>query len=79
MKTLVICDTSGMLIAQWPEPYTIPAGVPCIEVEIPAGKYILRVDVSVTPNVPVYADLPKSEAVTRLELLEKVVNELTLA
>lgn len=29
--------------------------------EIPEGKQLVRIDVSVTPNEPVYEDIPKTE------------------
>lgn len=75
-KTLVIYDTTGRIFNPITGSYVVPVGIPYLEVEVPDGKMVVSVDVSVTPNVPVYTDLPKSEQLTRIELLEQAVNDL---
>lgn len=61
MKTLIIYDKAGVIL------YTttginnyIPEGVPYLEVEeseIPVGKTLKSIDISVIPNVPIYAEV----------------------
>jgi hypothetical protein len=71
MQTLVIYDTSGRIISQMQGSSLIePTGIPFLWVEIPSGKYLKSINVSVTPNVPVFEDLPKSD-------IEKLKEELT--
>ena len=62
MITRIIYDTTGQIISQMQgsDLYT-PAGIPYIDVEIPIGKHVTSIDVSVTPNVAVLEDLPKTE------------------
>lgn len=50
-----------------------PTGLPFLNVEIPAGKYIEKVDVSKQPHTPVFKEYPKSE----MELLNEAVRELS--
>jgi hypothetical protein len=77
---LIIYDTAGKIFAIFGDSYAIPAGgLQYLEVEIPEGKMITGVDVSVTPNVPIFTDYPKSEEVTRIELLESAVNDMLLS
>ena len=60
--TRIIYDTTGHILdqRQGSDLYT-PVGVPYLDLEIPAGKQLERLDVSVPPNVLVYVDLPKTE------------------
>lgn len=61
-NTLVIYDNSGYIISQMQGGgLREPIGIPFIWVEIPQGKYITGIDVSVSPHVPILADLPKTE------------------
>lgn len=79
MKTLIIYDKEGCIIQQITGSYRKPVGIPFIEVEIPAGKYIEKVDVA--NNAVVYKDLPKSEfELQKLEIekLKKDVADLTM-
>jgi len=60
MKILAIYDNTGYIFATINN-YEIPqGGIQYLEIEIPEGKIIKNIDVSVTPNVPVYEDIPKS-------------------
>lgn len=58
-KTLIIYDLNGTVIQQVTGFYKTPSGVPYIEVEVPSGKCISRVDV--VNKEPVYIDIPKDE------------------
>lgn len=74
MKTLVIYDNEGVVIKQESGTYRIPVGLPYLEVDVPAGKYITSVDVSGETDIAVLEDLPKSteqimqDRITDLEL-----------
>lgn len=62
MLTLIIYDTTGFIINQMQgSSLREPIGIPFLNVEIPEGKYIIGVDVTVTPNIPIYTDIPKTE------------------
>lgn len=83
MYALVIYDNEGYVLSvQRGEPAPRePVGVPYMWVEIPQGKRIVRVDVSVTPHVPIFEELPPSETdllKQRIELLEDTITELIL-
>lgn len=42
--------------------YILPqGGLQFLETEIPEGKFAKSVDVGVTPNIPIYEDIPKTE------------------
>ena len=62
MITRIIYDTTGQIISQMQgsDLYT-PVGIPYLDIEISEGKYVTGIDISVTPNVAVFEDLPKSE------------------
>lgn len=47
-----------------------PVGIPFLKVNIPEGKKLERVDVTVIPNEPVFIDLPKSD----IEKLQEGLN-----
>lgn len=72
MQTLVIYDATGRIITQMQGSVSEPTGIPFLWIEIPSGKYLVSIDVSVTPNKPVYADLPKSET----QILQDKLNAL---
>jgi hypothetical protein len=38
-----------------------PVGIPFLWVDVPEGKELERIDVTVTPNEPVYMDKPKTD------------------
>lgn len=77
MKTLVIYDNVGYIYLQLTsDENRIPqGGINYLEVEVPVGKTIKSIDISVAPNEPIYEDMPKSE----LELLKEQVDNLTEA
>ena len=68
MKTLIIYDNTGSLIASRsgsPEPKE-PVGVPFLWVDIPEGKQLkitdgIGVDVSVAPHQTILENIPKSD------------------
>jgi hypothetical protein len=63
MSTLLIYDSTGQIFSSpITGSYTTPQGsLQFLEVEIPGGKILTGVDTSVTPNVPVYEDIPQSD------------------
>ena len=72
MNTLLIHDSTGYVISQMSGAVREPVGIPFIWVEIPTGKRIkltdgIGVDVSVTPNVVILEDIPKTD----VELLKE--------
>ncbi|QNU66911.1 hypothetical protein EHE19_019130 [Ruminiclostridium herbifermentans] len=74
--TRIIYDITGQIISQMQGSNLYkPVGVPYIDVDIPIGKYVKCIDVSVTPNVAVFEDLPKSE----LQTLKEENTEIKLA
>ena len=76
MQTLIIYDIEGYLISVRngePAPRE-PIGVPFMWVEIPEGKRITGVDVSVTPHQPIFEDLPPTEVdLLRIEMAQSNV------
>lgn len=50
-----------------------PVGLPFINIEIPEGQYIEKVDVTSEPHTPVFKDYPKSE----VQLLQEAVRVLS--
>lgn len=75
--TLVIYDTTGYVIQSITGSYRVPVGLPYLEVDIPEGKYIASVDVTITPNIVVYADLPETNE-DKIADLQQSVAELTI-
>lgn len=74
MKTLIVYDTSGYIYVQMGGVYRIPqGGVLYLEIEIPASKRV--VSVNVETKTPVYENIPKTE----FEILQEQVNSLTEA
>ena len=66
MNTLIIYDSTGYIITEMSGAVREPVGVPFLWVEIPIGKRLkitngIGVDVSVTPNVAILEDIPKTE------------------
>jgi hypothetical protein len=76
MKTLIIYDNTGYIYMTMSRTYNIPqGGIQYLEVEVPTGKQLKGVDTSVTPNVPIYEDIPKTD----IEILQETVDALVLA
>lgn len=63
MKTMIIYDNTGYIYLQLTsDNYRVPQeGIQYLEVEIPSNKRIIGVDVSVTPNIPIYENTPIPE------------------
>ena len=66
MNTLIIYDETGYVISQMSGSVREPQGIPFLWVNIPTGKQIkltdgIGVDVSVTPNVAILEDIPKTD------------------
>ncbi|RII32865.1 hypothetical protein D2A34_21970 [Clostridium chromiireducens] len=70
--TIIIYDNTGEIFLQMTGGYKVPkGGISYLEVEIPSGKQIKEIDVTVTPNKPIFEDIPLSET----ELLKKRIEE----
>lgn len=78
MKTLIIYDNKGQIFSKMAGSYLLPqGGIQYLEVEIPDGKRIksgIGIDVSVTPNVAILEDIPK----TQEQILGETVSKLSL-
>ncbi|MEC0092897.1 hypothetical protein [Paenibacillus macquariensis] len=61
MHTLVIYDGTGYIISQMNGDVREPIGLPFLWIEVPEKKRLVSVDVSVTPNVPIFEDVPLTE------------------
>lgn len=76
MKTLILYDNNGKIYLEVSGTYSVPqGGIQFIETEIPIGKILKGIDVSVTPNAPIFEDIPKTE----IELLKEQIDSLTQA
>ncbi|WP_242954039.1 hypothetical protein, partial [Clostridium puniceum] len=53
---------------------TPQGGILYLEVEIPEGKTLKSIDVTVTPNIPVYEDREKTELQLTREKIETIEN-----
>lgn len=74
--TLIIYDNQGQIFSQITGSYLIPnGGIQYLEIEIPQGKILKGVDVTVTPHQPILEDIPPSE----VDLLKQQVNDLNIA
>jgi len=73
MKTLVIYDGLGVIFSSpITGGYIKPEGtLNFLEIEIPTDKILIRVNTKVTPNVPIFEDIPLSET----EILREKVAE----
>jgi hypothetical protein len=69
MQTLFVYDTNGHIIYTGQENAYEPVGVPSMWIDVPQGKRVSQIDISVTPHVPVYED-------EQLQLLQNKVAEL---
>lgn len=79
MKTLVIYDNTGYIYVQITGVKTPEGGINYLEVEIPEGKRISKIDTTSTPNVPVFEDMPKTElqiAQEKIQMLEQTSAEV---
>jgi outer membrane protein assembly factor BamA len=77
MKTLLIYDNTGYIYVQITSSYRVPeGGLQFLEIEIPEGQILKGVDVSVTPNVPIFEEIPKTEVESMQEQLLATQAEL---
>jgi len=74
MKSLVIYDVVGTIIRVINGSSQDPVGIPFMYVEIPAGKYVEKIDVSGEEHIPVFLDFKKNE----IQVLQEKVDELTI-
>ena len=76
MATLVIYDNTGQIFSSpITGSYILPqGGLNCLEIEIPEGKILKSIDTSVTPNAPVYEDVPVSEIDSLKQQVEDLQN-----
>lgn len=73
MKTLIIYDSKGTIFLQISGSYVVPqGGLQYLDVEIPTGKQIKGIDITVTPNTVIYEDIPLSETE---QLKQKVLEQ----
>lgn len=83
MKTLIIYDNTGYIYFQMTNGYRVPeGGLDFLEIEIPEGKIVKSVDISVMPNVAIFEDIPKSDieiATTKITELEKEAADINYA
>ena len=75
MKTLIVYDATGHIIYQASGDIREPVGIPFLWVDVPEGKRITGVDVTVTPNVAILENLPKSST----QLLQEQIDNLNIA
>lgn len=79
IQTLIIYDLEGVILqlqSGQPTP-RIPVGVPSLLIEIPQGKYAVKVDVTKEVHEVVFEDLPPSEIDLVNKKLDNAVLELT--
>lgn len=72
MNTLIIYDSTGYIISQMSGDVREPVGISFLWVEIPEDKRLISIDTTVTPNVAVFEDIPKTE----IEILKEQVDGL---
>jgi hypothetical protein len=76
MKTLIIYDNTGYIYLQLKSTENrIPqGGIQFLETEIPEGKTLKSIDTSVTPNTPIYEDIPIPEIQVVQQQLQEAQN-----
>lgn len=84
MRVLIIYDNNGTIFMQssGSELKEPQGGVQYMIVDVPVGKQIIGVDVSVTPHQPIFEDIPPSEIdwlKERVDEHEQAMLELTIA
>lgn len=73
MKTLVIYDDTGIIFNQVTGNYLVPQGsIQFLETEVPEGKQITSVDVSVTSHQVILEDEPPTE----VDIMKKQLADL---
>lgn len=66
MNTLIIYDTTGYILSTASGSVREPIGIPFIWATIPEGQQIkytdgIGVDITVTPNIAILEDIPKTD------------------
>ena len=74
-RILVIYDNTGFIVSQMSGAVREPVGIPFMWVDVPDGKYVVRIDVSTETHTPVFEDCPKSE----IDQLKEQIDALTIA
>ncbi|WP_160688304.1 hypothetical protein [Clostridium sp. C2-6-12] len=79
-KNLVIYDNTGRIFMQMAGSYPVPqGGIQFIEAGVPEGKILSKMDTTVTPNIPIFEDIPKTElqiAQEKIQMLEQTSAEV---
>jgi hypothetical protein len=74
MKTLIIYDNTGKIFTNITGFYIVPEGIQYLEIEVPEGKRVERVDTTDIENpVPVYVDIPKEEIVQLKDAVDTLI------
>jgi len=61
MDTLIIYDNNGNIYVQMSGTYSVPSGgIQFLEIEVPEGKTISKIDVTVTPHSPIYENMTET-------------------
>lgn len=61
MKSTIVYDANGTIFYNASGNVLKPEGIPFMEIEIPVGKLLDRIDVSAEPPVPVFVDAPRPQ------------------
>lgn len=80
MQSLIIYDETGYILdirSGEPSPRE-PVGVPFMWVDVPVGKKVVSIDVSVSPHQPILEDIPPSDIEQLRNDLDSAILELTL-
>lgn len=73
---VIIYDNTGKIFLQDLDNTEPAGGIQYLKIDIPEGKYVKGVDVSVTPNVPILEDYAKTDDESinkRLDALENYI------
>lgn len=79
MRSLIIYDSTGKIFFQGSGTIQEPVGIPYLWVDLPERSQVLSVDTTVTPNVPVYEEVPKTEVQILQERTTQLEMELSTA
>lgn len=79
MRTLIIYDNTGHILAVIGGDAYEPVGVPYMWVEVPADKYIVGVDVSNVIHTPVYEDVQAPDIAKMKDALEQIQSDTLTA
>ena len=61
MLSRILYNNQGTVLMIWGDISTDLSGNQYVDVEVPEGKYVSRVDLSGDTPVPVFEDLPKNQ------------------